>query len=222
MSSRDYLPAKDAELQAWATNFSARLTATPVAFGLVAADAAGVAALVTGFNSTLAGAKGPNTRTPVAVALKDTTRRQLVVMIRSLVRRIQATANVTASQKAELGITMRDEVMTPVPAPTTAPLVNLMDMLPRMHRIRLADAATPNKRARPDGVAGAEVYVFVGATPPADLKDWQFKGLATRSEFEVAYEADDVGKQASIVARWVNRKGNRGPASAPITGTVAA
>ncbi|MGC4032207.1 MAG: hypothetical protein QM754_10845 [Tepidisphaeraceae bacterium] len=35
---RDYLPTKDAEFLAFAKNFSTKITATPTAFGLVAAQ----------------------------------------------------------------------------------------------------------------------------------------------------------------------------------------
>jgi hypothetical protein len=38
----------------------------------------------------------------------------------------------------------------------------------------------------------------------------------------VAYEAADIGKTAYIRAAWFNRKGERGPLSDPITGTIAA
>ena len=34
--------------------------------------------------------------------------------------------------------------------------------------------------------------------------------------------AGDANKQATIVARWINRKGEVGPVSNPITGTIAA
>jgi hypothetical protein len=218
----DFLPTADSDLLAFAQNFSTKITATPTAYGLIAGDATALAALVTTFSSALATALTPATRTAVTVASKDTARSVLVTELRSLAKRVQATPTVTAAQRTELGLPVHDAVPTPVPAPATTPLVNLMLVGSRTHTIRIVDETTPTKRARPAGAVGAEIFSFVGATPPADLEGWRYEGQATNSEFIVDYDAADVGKSATIVARWFNRKGQTGPVSNPITGTVAA
>jgi hypothetical protein len=218
----DFLPSKDQDLDAWATNFSARITLAPTTYGLVAGDATALATLVTGFSSALATATNPVTRTAGTVAAKDTARAVLVADIRSLARRIQAFPSVTAQQKADLGLPIHDAVPTPVPPPATKPIVTILEKDNKVHVIRLADETTPNKRARPVGTSGAEVYSFVGPNPPGDLEGWRFEGIASRSDFDVDFNSDDVGKVATIVARWFNRKGEVGPVSNPITGTIAA
>ena len=218
----DFLPSTDPALSTWASNFSSKITATPTAYGLLAADATSLATLTSAFTASLATASNPATRTAVSVASKDTAKVSLVADIRSLARRIQATSTVTAAQKTELGLPIHSPIPTPVPAPSTRPLVNLLDTGGKSHLIRLADETTPNKRARPVGAAGAEVYSFIGETPPQDLEMWRFEGQATKADFVVDYTNADVGKTATIVARWYNRKGETGPVSNPITGTVAA
>ena len=225
MPSQSYLPSRDEELSTWAGNYSSKITATPVAYGLLAADATALAALVASFNTALGAATNPATRTAVTVASKDTAKVALVADIRSLARRIQATPSVTAAQKTELGLTVHDEVPSPVPPPATRPLVAVMSTAARMINIRLSDETTPTRRARPTGTSGAEVYSFVptaSEAPPADLENWRFEGMATRSDFAVDFNAADIGKSATIVARWFNRKGETGPVSNPITGTIAA
>lgn len=221
-----WLPSRDTQLLPFAQNFSAKITASPTSFGLTTADATSLAAAVTAYDSALATALNPTTRTKSTIAAKDLAKAQMVAIVRSQAKRIQANPSVTAVQKTDLGLPIYPATRTPVPPPGTKPLVNLISTQSRGHVIRLADILTPDKRARPAGVAAAEVYSFVLATPgqepPQDLEGWRFEGLATKPEFEVDYDAADVGKTAVIVARWTNAKGQPGPVSTPITGTIAA
>jgi len=219
----DFIPHSDADLNSFAINLSAKITLAPTTYGLVAGDATALATLVTAFTSALSTAVTPATRTKTSIAAKDTARAVLVADIRSLARRIQATPTVTAAQKTDLGLPIRDAVPTPVPAPSTKPTLDLAVTDRQKHIIRIADETTPTRRGRPAGTIGCEVFAHVGPTPaPAGLEDWNFKGIATKAEFDVEYAADDAGKQAQIVARWLNRKGETGPVSNPITGTIAA
>jgi len=225
MPNSDYLPAGDEAFNSWSGNFSGLVSATPTAYGLVAADATSLAALHSSYATALEIALEPTTRTPVTVATKDTARAALVADIRSLARRIQACPTVTVAQKTALELTIVDHVHSPTPPPATKPVASMVELDGRAHLIRLVDEATPTRRARPLGTAGAEVYSFVaqnGETPPGDLEQWRHEGLATRSEFTVNYEQSDIGKLAHIRAQWINRKGQKGPVSDPITGTVAA
>src|SRR5437016_1820127 len=106
----DFLPSSDADLLAFAQNFSTKVTATPVPYGLVAGDATALAALVTSFTTALNTANTPATRTAVTVASKDTARAVLVTELRQLARRVQATPTVTAAQRIELGLPVHDAV----------------------------------------------------------------------------------------------------------------
>src|ERR1051326_3371409 len=92
----DYIPHKDADLLSFASNMSTKITATPVAFGLLVADDTNLAKLLTAFSPDLPLAPPPGTRTAVSVASKDTARVALVPDIRSLAKRVQATPTVTA------------------------------------------------------------------------------------------------------------------------------
>src|ERR1043166_2371809 len=121
----DYIPHKDADLLSFASNMSTKITATPVAFGLLAADATNLATLLTAFSTALTLATTPGTRTAVSVASKDTARVALVADIRSLAKRVQATPTVTPAQKTDLGLPVHDPVPTPVPVPDTKPALDL-------------------------------------------------------------------------------------------------
>ncbi|HEY8666511.1 MAG TPA: hypothetical protein VIL86_07600, partial [Tepidisphaeraceae bacterium] len=201
MASGPYLPSRDEDLLAFLVNFSALITLSPTAFGLLAGDAVSLAALVSAFQTALGISSTPSTRTSVSVASKDTARAVVTADARSLAKRIQATPTVTAAQKISLGLTVADGVVSSVARPATMPVCTLVENVDRTHTIRLVDETTPTRRARPAGSAGAEVYSFVadpGQTPPADLEAWRFEGLATKSQFSVSYNGGDVGKVAYI------------------------
>jgi hypothetical protein len=221
-----FIPTKDAELLAWVTNFSTLITATPTAFGLVAADATTLAGLVTAYSTALTAATNPATRTQVKVAAKDVAKAGLVADVRALARRIQGTTSVTPEQKLSLGLPVHKTSQTPIPPPVTRPVVTLVGQpFQRTVTIRLVDETTPTKKAKPFGVDGAEVYSYVptaSENPPADLEQWRFEGIATRSEFQAGFNVGDVGKTAYVCARWFNPRGQAGPASDDVVATIAA
>jgi hypothetical protein len=222
--STDWLPSRDTLLQTFAVNFSAKITTNFASYGLVTGDATALATLVTSFNSALAAATNPPTRTKTTVAAKNVAKAQLVADIRILAKRIQANPAVTIPQKTDLGLPIKS-APTPIPVPAVKPDVTLTNIDIRTHTVRVTDLTTPSKRGKPDGVQGAEVYVFVaaaGTTPPADLSQWRFEGLTTDPDFSISYADADAGKTASIVARWYNPRGEAGPNSTPVVVPIAA
>lgn len=222
----NWLPNRETDLLPFVTNFAQKIQAALTSYGLTAPEAVALSSLVGAFSQSLATALNPTTRTKTTIAAKDLAKAQVVATVRSYAKRIQANPAVTVTQRTDLGLPAAPAPRVPVPPPGSKPILALMATEGRSHLIRLTDITTPDKRARPAGVAGAEVYSFVptapGETPPPDLEKWRFEGIATRADFEVDYDAGDIGKTATIVARWFNPRGEPGPMSNPITGTVAA
>lgn len=158
-----------------------------------------------------------------ATAEKAESRAAFERVMRAAVRRIQGFGNTTDSARAELGITIPDRTRTRAPAPTTRPLVRIDFSLRLTHRITLADEATPQRRTKPKGVMGAEVWVKLAAlgdalpTGPGDLR---FLLLATRSPAIVEYSGNEAGKTAHYMVRWLNRRGEPGPWSETASATI--
>src|SRR5205814_710535 len=107
----------DADLLAWVTAYSQKITATPTAYGLVAAQATALAAVVTSFTTALSTATNPATRTRGTVAAKDAARTPLVAMARDLARIINAFPSITNQQRIDLGLTPRKDVVSPINPP---------------------------------------------------------------------------------------------------------
>lgn len=222
MPVRDFIPAKDADLLAWAANFSALITATPIPFGLVAADATALATATTAFTTSLAAATNPATRTSVTVATKDANRASLVVMIRALAARIQGTQSVNASQKTNLGLTVRSTSRTPIPAPTVRPLTSIVSTSGGNLDLRISSESSPDSRAMPNGTIGANVYVAAGTTAPLTLDGYDFRGFTGKGIATIDVASYPVGTVLHVVTRYTNRRGDLGPASIPTSQLRAA
>jgi hypothetical protein len=103
----DYMPTKEAELNTWLSNFSALLTATPLAYGLTAPDAVAVAAEQAAFSAALAAATEPATRTKVTVRAKDTAKQSMLTVVRRYATAISANPDVSAALKTGIGVTVK-------------------------------------------------------------------------------------------------------------------
>jgi len=218
----DWVKSNDAALSAQANQFSAYITANTVALGLVAGDATTLATNVTNFDSALAVVQNDSTRTKVTVAEKDTAKAVLVADMRTLGRRLQANPNVSDAQKEALALPVHDTGHSPVPPPVTRPVVSLIGVAQLDVAVRAVDGTTPTSRAKPAGAVALQYFSWVGdQTPPQDLEQWRFEGIATKSDFVISYNLADAGKPVTIVARWMTRKGYVGPTSQPITVAIA-
>lgn len=218
----DWVKSRDAELNTQAGDFSAYITAHAVALGLVSGDATTLAGFVTTFADKLGVASDPSTRTPVAVAEKDTAKDVLVADMRSLGRRIQANPAVTDAQKVALGLPVHAASPSPTPVPVTRPSVSLIGVAQLDVAVRTVDETTPMSRSKPAGSIGLQYFSWVGdGTPPENLELWRFEGIATKSDHVINFNLADAGKKITIVARWFNRKGQAGPKSVAITTVLA-
>jgi hypothetical protein len=215
MAGTNYLPAKDAALLAWSTNFSGLITATPTVFGLTAPQATAYAALNTAYATALA-AVDPGIRNKATVATKNAARASLKASARMLARIIEANPTITNAQKLTLGLTVR-AVPTPIPAPSTAPMLDIISVIGRSVKVRL-HGALGDRRGKPAGVALAFVYSFVGTTPPTDLTMFKFEGSSTRTTFDILFPTTVAGgSQVWLYACWANPRTQSGPACAPVT-----
>jgi hypothetical protein len=222
MATSDFVPGPDAEYLAFVQNMSTLVTASPTSYGLLAADAVALAALVGVFATLMTTVSSTLTKTPRATIDKNTARAQLTAEIRMLARRVQSTPSVTAGQKLSLGITVPDHTRSPAAVPTTRPLLTVIGLTSRNLKFRMVDESTPLKRAKLPGIDSAEVYSFVGTTPPLELSGWVYRGVFRKSEFNLAFDGTQIGQLAHVKAVWKNTRGESGPVSDEITGTIAA
>jgi hypothetical protein len=245
---RKYIPRADGAAPAWSRPFAAGLAAAPASFGVDAATAEAISAAVADFAAALARSTAPDTRTAAAVAAKNLSRAAMEKLIRPAVRTLQAMPMSAVSDPAReslgLPVHARRPTTAPLP-PDTAPDLHVAAIYRRAHTLRLADSATPTRKARPPGTVGAEIYYLLSpapqttppdekqksaaalpapssALPPDNLQRWRFAGIATRDTFLLQTPNVSPGQRLTITARWITRRGETGPRGNPITATVAA
>lgn len=214
-----YIPSTDGDFSTWSNNFSALITAAPTSYGLTASDGSALAALVTTWNAAYAAALSGATRGPFSVNVKDTARANLTARARQLQAIIQANPGVTDSQKTALGLTVRKTLPTPIPAPTTSPLLQFIAATPLQHTLRFSDQATPALRAKPFGVLSLQLYVSVpGGLPPTGPGPNSL--VYTKNPIAVNFADANVGQVATYAAAWITRTGLLGPISTQIQAVV--
>ena len=220
----DYIPNKDTEFNAWQDNFVAKANANLAGLGLVAGDMAGVMAAQTVWATRYPEHLDAQGAASAARVAKDAARVSYEFAIRTLVRRLQASASVDDGERAMLGITVPGGNGAPQGPPATMPMI--MVMCERLqHVLEWKDSGTPTRKAKPPGVLGAELRVAltpIGSPTPTDPDAFSFMALDTATPYTKNYNAADGGKNAHYIARWVTTQQEFGPWSETVSVTVGA
>jgi hypothetical protein len=119
---------------------------------------------------------------------------------------------VTNLQRSDLGITIRKTTRTPVPPPATAPAVTLRSQIPGVAAIQIRDETTPTTKAKPLGVIGVDLHVYVGDTPPASFADYPLAKTTGKTPNTLSFSGGQSGETAHVVSRWTTRSGPGGVA----------
>lgn len=129
---------------------------------------------------------------------KDAKRSEVEAAIRE-VRNIAKASGATEASMTALGIPKGG-----VPAPTTAtvPLARVDTSERLKHTINFTDAAEPDNKRRPRGAVGAEIWVKLDGSPPADESECQFLAIDTATPYVAEYTGADAGKMAHYLLRW--------------------
>lgn len=217
-----YLPARDADLDVWALNFSTLITAAPATYGLVAADATAISNAFNSWHAAFLAATNPSTRTQGTVATKNIQKANLLTVVRGYAATIRANRAVTDANKMNLGLHVRDTQPTPIPPPVTRPVLAIARLEQGAMQLRATDEATPNRRARPVGSAGMLLFRAIGTAPVNDPGDATFLTFVGKTEAMSTFAPADNGKVATYFARWTNSKGEVGPWSQGVSGSIAA
>ena len=205
-----------ARVVAGSANFASLIATGYAGYGLTAAQSAAFGPLNASLQAAWPLSIDPATRTRITVAARNRALDDMRAQAILLAKIIYATPTVSDAQLVGLGLLPR-ATRAPIPAPTTAPVVEVGVVSGRLVNLRL-HAADSERRGMEIGARGANVYSYVGPTPPADPRDYHFEGMTTRTITQVLFP-DTVpgGATVWLSARWVSARGHLGPASAPIS-----
>jgi hypothetical protein len=218
--SIDYIPASDADFDAWQQNLVDYVVANATALSIPAADVSSIQ----GFNSTwdakYSGATAAAAAANAATQGKNDCRDDFVAFLRAFVARVQANSRVTDEHRQMMGLTVRAVTRTQVGAPTSKPVATVDTSQRLRHTINFVDELTPTSRAKPDGVQGCEIWMKVGDPAPAGPDDVRYLALDTSTPYMVVFDAADASKTAYYMLRWMSTRGETGPWSATVSGTI--
>lgn len=218
----DYIPAADAEFNAWQVNFVNYANANLAALGLTAADMTPIDTAQGEWETAYPAHVTAVASAESARAEKDATRAGYVTLVRALVRRLQASPQVDDAERAALGITVPGQNPIPVGPPASAPISSIECSGRLQHKINFVDQNTPTRKAKPAGVLGAEIWCKVGSPAPTDASQLVFLGLCTRTPFVADFDGADGGQMAYYWLRWVNGQGEKGPWGEQVNATINA
>lgn len=217
-----YIPAADAAFANWATNWADQMTTdsgdgTLAYNGVTASQAANAINYVTDFLTKYAAAINPLTRTPVTIAEKDQAREQTQQALQEASQVLQTNINTTDAIRSRYGLTIRKTTRTPVPPPTSHPLLGVRSQSFGTVVLAYTDAMFPEGKAKPPGAIGVEVW-----TRKATDNAWGRVATATKSPFVLDTTSYDAGEQYQVKARYCTRSGPGGEAQfGPWSETIA-
>ena len=204
----------------FSNNFSAVVSISPADFFISAQASTDLVAANAAFGSAYTATLDPSTRTKVSIQVRNAAALTLVNMLRFLVSSIGNNPQITDVQRTELNIPIRKRPVRR-PAPTISPDIDIVERGGTMVRIRLHSASLTPRRAKPDGVAGAAIFTFVGATPPQILTEWVAWGVTGKTMNDIEFDpALPAGTKVWFTAFYYNSAGS-GPGAEPVSTVLA-
>lgn len=218
----DYIPRPDAEFDGWQANWVTYAVANDAALGLdPLTDIPAIQAAQTAWDTDYDSHLTAQAAAQAARQAKDTERETFVALLRSYSQQIQNRTGTTDEQRGGLGITVPDTTPTPVAAPTTAPVLNIVTSERLRHVVEASKTALEGGGlGRPPGVRGVQLWRKIGDPAPADESDLEFVNEFTRSRMTLDYQMSQGGLTVYYQARWVSTRGETGPWGELVSATV--
>ena len=215
-----YIPSREADFVTWLTNFNTLIVASPTSYGVDSSSATNLNSLTTTYLSAYTAGTAPSTRTKDTVAAKNTARLNVTAFTRVLASQIQLNIGVTDDQKAALGLTIRKVLPTPIPSPTSSPLLSFVAATPLQHTLRASDQNTPSKRGKPFGVQQLKLSVWILPQGTTLTGNPNQVNIFTKQPMAINFTNADVGKVAWYQGTWMTRTGLTGPVSTTLNATI--
>lgn len=224
MPNRNYIPTKLTDRAAWYDNFASYVADNFLALGLQSGDNDIIQAKMAAFATAFVAAQSAATRTPVTIATQVASDGDANDVARQYAQIMNNNPAVTDDQRAALQITIRTaRPFGRITAPLTWPLLTVEKYGPLIHFLSWRDSAALSVKikSKPFGAASAQLFMHVGATPPADPATAVFVGNFTRLPVTVEHDNASIGQTAYYYARWITNRGLEGPLVGPVSATVS-
>jgi len=227
--SVDYIPDTESDFSTWENNFCSLVCAAlATTLGLTTLETSAIATASGDYNDAVSDYQSKVAVVHGAQQTKAAKRKALEEVVRKTVRRIQTSPAMTDAIRAQLGITIADGTRTMTSASAVAaavPITKIGTANRLQHVIDFRDADHQDKRAKPAGVKGAEIWMKIGAAPAAvvgsaDPEDMRFLALDTATPYVMHFAEADAGKTVYYLLRWIANDGTKGPWGEMVQATI--
>ena len=177
---RNFYTGTEAELASGSTNVVAIVSPSPEDFGLTPSQIASYSSLAESFNAALSLSVTPSTRTPV----RDRPEAESEATAQDGVGDAgEAHCRYADGERCELTSLHMNVHPTPTRrhVPAAAPVVRVISVVGRVVTLRVRDSAS-QMRGLPFGASGANLYSFVGNSPPEDPREYHFEKVTQLRE----------------------------------------
>jgi hypothetical protein len=109
-----------------------------------------------------------------------------------------------------MGLPIHKTTHTPAREPTTVPEAEVKLPSPGVVEIHFRDAES-DRRAKPEGVHGAEIAWAILPAPTVDWKELNHSTFDTHTPQRLTFDGTERGKTVYFALRWENTRGEKGP-----------
>jgi len=216
-----YIPPKDADFALWSANFAGLIVTNPMRYGLVAGDAASIAAVDAAFQAAYSPVTSKSTKTAQAVSDKNIAKVNALSTERLYAQRIALNPGVSSGDKIALGLNPRTSTPAKITPPASNPVLSVQSAAALSMIVRYRDsAASPSVKSKPYGVIACQIFGKTSATPITDPTGLPLLAAATKSPLVLTFDPADGGKQLYLAARWAIRTGGVSPWSSIVSFTI--
>lgn len=218
-----YIPTRDALLDAWGSNFDTLISADPALYGLQPSDATAIDVAYTDFHNAYLVISVPANRSQVTIATKNNLKATFVQLARTYAQQIRNNPGVSNDDKLALGLNLANNTPSPIPAPSSQPLISFKSATPLQHELRYSDYNSPASRKKAPGSIQVQWYMrfsAIGSPPPSNPFPADAVLVSTKNPTMVNFDSAQAGLNVTYWARFVNRNGLFGPWSDSTTQLV--
>lgn len=209
----DFIPSGDAEFDTWQDTLENFIgdAANRTRLGLTPAQTAPLDDKQGAWTSAYPAHVAAQSAALVASNAKNAARAAYEAPIRTFIAVLQRNPALTDADRTALKITIPATTRQNSAVPTTFPIPTVDFAVRLQHSISFRDSQTPDSKAKPDGVRGAQIYEKIGGPLPASPDEFTFLGTDTRAPYVCHFEMGDIGKTVYYLLHWENTTGKTGP-----------
>jgi hypothetical protein len=212
MRRDDYIPRKNVDFITWVTNFLKYLYSSISRFNFPPDEYQKLVMRRDDLVQKFEAAENPSTRTPLAIQARNSARKTLEKMLRSVVKEfLTFNRAVTDEDRIGLGLRIYKSTRTPSSVADESPDIDVDTSTPGRVGIHFFEKSSRHKKAKPAGQAAVEVAWIISDTLPTRWDQLLHSDINTNSPYILSFENDRRGKTVYFALRWVNTRGEKGP-----------